>query len=151
MTETTRDRLLDLEGQKKTLLETLTKPALAPYPSLHPNLAELYKCKVTALEKALNDPEIRSEAGEILRSLIDRIEIKWTPDATGHPGAGDSAPSAKEATEPSEVAVFLYGELAAVIGLAEENGAIENKGRFSLSAGARNHLNLLLSAEGLAV
>ena len=129
--------MLDLESQKKTLMESLAKPAPAPYPSLHPNLAELYKRKVIALEKALNDPEIRSEAGEILRSLIDRIEIMWTPDATGYSGAGDSAPNTRGATEPSEVAVFLYGELAAVIGLAEENGAIENKGGFSLSAGAR--------------
>ena len=64
LTETTRDRLLELEGQKKMLEETLCKPAPAPYPSLHPNLAGLYKRKVAALKEALNDPEIRSEAGE---------------------------------------------------------------------------------------
>ncbi len=138
LTETTRDRLLELEGQKKILMETLAKPGPAPYPSLHPNLVGLYKRKVAALEQALNDPEIRSEAGEILRSLIDRIEITWTSDATGHPGTGDSALNTKGATEPSEVAVILYGELAAVIDLAETNCAIENKGRFSLSAGARS-------------
>jgi len=137
LTETTRDRLLELEGQKKILMETLAKPGPAPYPSLHPNLVGLYKRKVAALEQALNDPEIRSEAGEILRSLIDRIEITWTSDATGHPGTGDSALNTKGATEPSKVAVILYGELAAVIDLAETNCAIENKGRFSLSAGAR--------------
>jgi hypothetical protein len=125
-------------------METLAKPAPAPYPSLHPNLVRLYKRKVAALEQALNDSEMRSEAGEILRSLIDRIEIMWTSDATGHPGAGDSAPNAKGATEPSEVSVFLYGELAAVIDLAEENGALENKGGFSLSAGAHNQRYLHL-------
>jgi hypothetical protein len=82
-----------------------------------------------------------------LRSLIDRIEITWTSDATGHPGTGDSALNTKGATEPSEVAVILYGELAAVIDLAETNCAIENKGRFSLSAGARNQRYLHI-AEG---
>ena len=147
LTETTRDRLLDLEGQKKMLIGTLAKPAPAPYPSLHPNLVGLYKRKVAALERALNDSEIRSEAGEILRSLIDRIEIEWTSDAAGHPGQGDAPPNARGATEQSEVAVVLYGELATVIGLVEENGAIENKGGFSLSAGARNHRESVLCVE----
>ena len=102
---------------------------------------------MAALERALNDSEIRSEAGEILRSLIDRIEIEWTSDAAGHPGQGDAPPNARGATEQSEVAVVLYGELATVIGLVEENGAIENKGGFSLSAGARNHRESVLCVE----
>ena len=140
LTETTRERLLDLECQKKARINALAKPAPTPYPSLHPNLVGLYQRKVAALEQALDDPEVRSEAGEILRSMIDRIEITPAPDATDHPGGGDPLLGAEGPTQSSAVAVTLYGELAAVIGLAEENGTIENKRRFSLVAGARNHL-----------
>lgn len=140
LTESTRERLLDLESQKKTLKEGLAKPAPAPYPALHPNLVGLYKRKVAALEDALADPEIRSEAGEILRGLVDRIEITPAPFTTGNSGGDDPVPDAESSTKSSEVAIILYGELAAVIGLAEENEAIETKRRFSLSAGTRNHL-----------
>ena len=140
LTETTRDRLLDLEGQKKELMKTLAKPAVAPYPSLHPNMVGLYKRKVAALEEALNDPAIRIEAGEILRSLIDRIEITWASDATSNTDVGYSTPNVAENIQISEVSIILYGELAAIFDLAEENLAIEKKGGFSLFAGARSHL-----------
>ncbi len=140
LTESTRERLLDLESQKRALKEGLAKPTPAPYPALHPNLVGLYKRKVAALEEALADPEIRSEAGETLRSMVDRIEITPAPDITGHSGGDDSVTGAENYTQSSGVAVTLYGELAAVIGLAEENETIESKRGFSLSAGARNHL-----------
>ncbi|MCH8999065.1 MAG: recombinase family protein [Proteobacteria bacterium] len=144
LTETTRDRLLHLESQKKTLKAGLAKLTPAPYPALHPNLVGLYKRKVAALEEALADPEIRSEAGEILRGLVDRIEVTPAPDTTGNSGGDDPVPDAESSTQSSGVAVILYGELAAVIGLAEENETIENKQGFSLSAGARNHRELTL-------
>ena len=86
LTESTRERLLDLESQKKALEAGLSKSAPAPYPALHPNLVGLYKRKVAALEEALADPEIRSEAGEILRGLVDRIEVTPAPDTTGNSG-----------------------------------------------------------------
>ncbi len=124
--------------------EILSRPAPTPYPSLHPNLVKLYKRKVANLEEALADPEIRSEAGEILRSLIDRIEITPAPDATGGPGEGNPAPDDGGTPQPPGIAITLYGELAAVIGFAEDNGAIENKRRFSLSAGARNQRESLI-------
>ena len=135
LTESTRARLLDLESQRKALKEVLTKPAPTPYPSLHPNLIQLYKCKAAALEEALNDPEVRSEASEILRSLIDRIEITPAPDGTGHPGGDDPGPDTESSTASLGIVIVLYGQLAAVFCLAEENGAIENKRRFSLLAG----------------
>ena len=104
----------------------------------------LYKRKVAVLEEALADPEIRSEAREILRGMVDRIEITPVSNTTGHSGGGNSVPDAEISSQSSGVAVILYGELAAVIGLAEENETIESKRRFSLSAGARNHRELTL-------
>ncbi len=109
---------------------------LCGYPALHPNLVGLYKRKVAALEEALDDPEIRSEAGEILRGMVDRIEVTPAPNTTGNSGGDDPVPDADSPTQSSGVAVILYGELAAVIGLAEENETIESKRGFSLSAGA---------------
>ena len=42
----------------------------------YPSLAEVYRQKVAALQDALADPATRTEALEILRSLIDRVEIR---------------------------------------------------------------------------
>jgi len=98
----------------------------------------------------LNDLEIRSEAGEILRGLIDRIEIAPAPIAKGDLGNAKPIPAANRKAQPSDVVIVLYGELATVIGLAEDNGSLENKGRFSLSAGARDQLYLLFVAASLS-
>ena len=119
---------------------------LCGYPALHPNLVGLYKRKVAALEEALADPETRSEAGEILRGMVDRIEITPAPNTTGNSGGDDPVPDAESSPQPSGIAVILYGELAAVIGLAEENETIDSKRGFSLSAGACNHRELTLPA-----
>ena len=75
VTETTRTRLLELEREKSTLERRLSEPEAVPYPSLHPNLVNLYRREVGALEEALNDPGIRLEASEILRPLIDKIVV----------------------------------------------------------------------------
>jgi hypothetical protein len=42
---------------------------------LHPNLAELYREKVGGLETALAEPESQSEALEILRGLVERVDV----------------------------------------------------------------------------
>ena len=58
--------------------------ATAPAPQvvrLHPNMTEVYRLKVTELEVALNGDSIKAEAGEVLRSLIDRVVPTPTTDA----------------------------------------------------------------------
>ena len=42
---------------------------------LHPNLAQVYRRQVERLQDALNEPEIRDEALQILRGLIERVSI----------------------------------------------------------------------------
>ena len=42
---------------------------------IHPNLAELYRQKVAALEEALNRPEDRDEAHAALRGMVDQVII----------------------------------------------------------------------------
>ncbi len=49
-----------------------------PPPLLHPEMAELYRRKVTTLAQALERSETRTEATEALRGLIDAIVL--TPD-----------------------------------------------------------------------
>ena len=91
-----------LEGMETRLAELDVKLA-APAPSpvrLHPNLSEIYRNKVTELATTLADPEIRTTALEIVRSLITRVTVVEGPDG---------------------LTLDLEGALAAMIGLAQNN------------------------------
>ncbi|TMK29603.1 MAG: hypothetical protein E6G69_11880 [Alphaproteobacteria bacterium] len=46
-----------------------------PVVRLHPGLLVLYRKKIEHLTAALNEPGTAAEAGEIIRSLIDRIVL----------------------------------------------------------------------------
>ena len=65
-------------------------------PSIHPNLAALYRTKVARLEEELADPEVAAEAKSVLRSLIKMIKI---------------TPGAKRGDAELE----LHGDLAAIL------------------------------------
>ena len=73
--DTLQGKLTNLEDRKRELEGQLTAPAPSPV-RFHPKLAEVYKAKVEALREALSDPEIRDEAFEIIRGLIQRIVIR---------------------------------------------------------------------------
>jgi len=102
--------------------------------------------KVERLEQALQDPTVSAAAVEALRSLVDAIVV--------HPG-----------DRRGEVHMELRGDLAAFLQLADDDPAgsvarptdaktaapqTGNSGSSrmmgSLVAGARNHLDLLLTA-----
>jgi site-specific DNA recombinase len=68
-------------------------------PALHPNLAQVYRQKVSDLENALDDPRISAAAVEALRSLIDVIAV--------YPG-----------DKRGEVHLELRGDLAAFVRLS---------------------------------
>jgi hypothetical protein len=86
-------------------------------PRLHPNLAELYRQKVTNLAEALNDQHTRLEAAECIRELID--EIRLVP-------------------EDGKLRVELYGELAALFSLANAHPrSKETAVQITLVAGVR--------------
>ena len=95
---------------------------------LHPRLPDLYRRKVAELERVLEGPD-RAEAMDLIRSMIDRVDI--TPRADG---AGVDA--------------VLHGDLAAILAACGEAGhkrklpgAGERPGsQPSLVAGTRNHL-----------
>ena len=69
-----QQKLEELE-ERKSRLETEVTNGPLPKPRLHPNMAELYRRKVSELEAALQDPALREEALGILRSLVQSVEI----------------------------------------------------------------------------
>lgn len=72
-------KLDDLSAQKRNLEHKLTA-AEPSAPVLHPNLAELYRRKVADLRSALNSPEDRDAAVNIMRTLIDHVAVESTDE-----------------------------------------------------------------------
>ena len=70
-----RDELRSLEDRKHTLERTLAATHQEHEVELHPNIAELYGRKVTELKTLLTDESSRPQAMELIRSLIERIEV----------------------------------------------------------------------------
>src|SRR5690606_21192642 len=72
----------------------------------HPSMAGHYQQQVQKLTRVLNADENRSEAADLLRALIDRIEL--TPNAEG------------------KLDIDLDGALAGILGLAaKRNGPLD--------------------------
>jgi site-specific DNA recombinase len=87
-------RLVKRREELETLLSgTKEEPVL-----LHPNMAAEYRKQVASLAQVLNREENRGEAADILRSLVDRIELK--PNKQG------------------KLEIDLYGDLAGILALA---------------------------------
>ncbi len=78
----------------QTVIEnTDEEPAL-----LHPHMAAYYRQQVTSLTEALNHDDNRAEAADIIRSLVDRIEL--TPNEEGR------------------LDIDLFGDLAGILRVA---------------------------------
>jgi site-specific DNA recombinase len=71
---------------------------------LHPSMAHRYRKEVTALVKNFNNEEHRSQAAEIIRSLINKIVL--TPKQNN-----------------SELSIDLIGDLAGILKIAVEHNA----------------------------
>jgi len=69
-----QQRLDELEACRIEIEQSLTAEPTAPV-RFHPNLAHVYRRQVEQLQHALNQPEIRHEAVQILRGLIERVSI----------------------------------------------------------------------------
>ena len=94
----------DLEAKMDALPE--------PEPvAIHPRLAETYARKVADLAAALNDPEARPEAAELLRGLIESVTLTPDPDA------------------PNGHVIELRGELGAIFALCGNDVAANANAR----------------------
>ena len=89
------ERIVERREELESILESTEEaPAL-----LHPSMAERYRQEVSGLVSALNDEKRRTEAAELLRSLIEKIVLK--PNQ-----------------ERNELLIDLYGDLAGILTLA---------------------------------
>ena len=70
---------------------------------MHPNMAGYYRQQVSKLRDALDHPDNRTEAADILRTLIDRIDLK---------------PVKVEGKRT--LAIDLHGHLAGILSLANK-------------------------------
>jgi len=129
------ERLGALEDEQDALTRELAQSPGEQTLRLHPRLAEVYADKVARLEEALNDPAIKTEAAEILRGLIDRIELNPRQDGSG-------------------LDARLYGDLVRILEFCEAAqdkkelpGSGEPGSQLSVVAGARNQRYLHI-AEG---
>jgi site-specific DNA recombinase len=93
-----KDEMAALEERRARLFES-TRDQLEEPPLLHPGLAEIYRRKVETLSQALNKDELRSEAAEMLRSMIQAIRL---------------------VPEDGELMIELVGELAGILALTNE-------------------------------
>ena len=64
---------LSANAARREELKAKLAAADAPPPLLHPEMAELYRTKVSTLAQALERPATRVEATEALRGLVDAI------------------------------------------------------------------------------
>ena len=130
-----KDEMVALEEHKALLVESTRDHVEGP-PILHPGLAEVYRRKVEKLTEALNKDELRSEAAETLRSMIQAIRL---------------------VPENGELAIELVGELAGILALTNEKSPrLYRPGvrQVTLVAGARSqchyaHLSSMVVISGL--
>ncbi len=93
-----KDEMLALEARKAALTED-TKDATEERVLLHPGLADVYRHKVETLTEALNKDELRTEAAEDLRAMIQTILL---------------------IPQDGELAIELVGELAGILAVTHE-------------------------------
>ena len=86
------DNLIERRTEVERLLEEAEEPAVI----LHPNMAGHYRKEVSRLIESLNSPDHRPEAADILRGLIEKIEL--SPDKEG-----------------KKLEIDLYGDLAGIL------------------------------------
>ena len=99
-----RDELTANAFRRKELRAKVAA-ADAPPPLLHPNMAGLYRQKVTTLAQALDHTETRTEASEALRGLIDAIVLttrRTSNRAEGESGSDAGQPNVTRSPETGD-------------------------------------------------
>jgi DNA invertase Pin-like site-specific DNA recombinase len=99
-----KERLEEMESRKAAIEEKLSSPTPSPV-RLHPSLSDLYRKKVMDLSASLANPDIRTQALENIRALIDCVTV--------HDAEGDG------------VTLELEGALAAMIDAAQPDALKE--------------------------
>jgi site-specific DNA recombinase len=121
-------KLEALEARQVKVAKELAGLSAEPV-GLHPNLAELYRRKMAALQDLPESDATRTEAVEIIRSLVERVIFRSTAEAG--------------------LEIELVGDIAGMVHLAQHSnenspvsGAVHEEFTRSVKVvvGARNHL-----------
>ena len=104
-----RDELRALEERKRDLDHAIKSTHDETAIEVHPNIAELYRKKVMELQTLLTDETSRPQAMEIIRSMIDRIEVS----------AGQ---------ERGKAEVILVGALVQILTFTQQNKTAASNG-----------------------
>ena len=94
-----------LDGLEAERCDLEARLAATPAPEaivIHPGLAETYARKVASLSASLKDPEVRTEAADALRGLMESVTLIPDPEA------------------PNGHRIELVGELAAILSLCSK-------------------------------
>ena len=91
-----KDKIGGLEARKAELTECLAN-AQEPPPLLHPNMAEIYRQRISALYESLQGEDGKAEAAEVFRTLVDQVTL---------------------IPEEDKLAIVLRGDLAAILRFA---------------------------------
>ena len=125
-----KEELLELEARKAALEKALRGATHGPCPASR--MADLYQDRVARLHAELNRPDVRAQATEILRSLIE--EIRLVP-------------------ENGRLEIEVVGDLAGILALGGERKqpAVGDGGlQVTLVEGTRNHRELTLQCSDLS-
>src|SRR5262249_48787497 len=95
-----REKIRELEARREALSCRLAASEDTSI-RLHPNMAGYYRAQIADLRMTLTEAGRRMEAAEIVRKLIDRIELK---------------PIVRQAR--NTLSVSLYGRLAGILAMA---------------------------------
>ncbi|AHI24876.1 Resolvase domain protein [Komagataeibacter xylinus E25] len=130
-----KDKIGRLEARKEELMALLAD-APQPPPLLHPNMATIYRERITALYENLQNEETNTEAVERLRALVSCIKL---------------------IPQDGELAIFLEGDLAAILNFSSnkksaavhpDHSVLESFiGQDSLVAGTHNQRKLRSTAQ----
>ena len=91
---------LETAEARKVELEKLVAQRGPPPIRLHPALADRYRVRVAELHNALKNPNLETEATQIIRSLIDRIVVTNGPSGTELELVGDLAMMVRLGSDP---------------------------------------------------
>ncbi len=100
-----KGRMIELEKRKEEL-ESQLADAREPAPLLHPNMAKTYAKKLDNLMKTLNEPALKAQASQTLRSLIEAVTLIPEEDALG---------------------IELVGDLAGILHFVEPKGRVQGQ------------------------
>jgi site-specific DNA recombinase len=126
-----REKMAELEARRDALRSRLASEDSGI--RLHPNMAEYYRTQIADLRAALTEAGGRMQAAEIVRKLVDRIEL---------------SPVVRSGSKT--LSVSLYGRLAGILTMATKAKApLDESGVpmmvTKLVAGARNHRQFTIS------